>query len=96
MHNPAELIPKVLNEEIDMDDIDLWLDYAYQALASAPGGLAVISTLKSYIADTKALITADFAYIVAYKQVQSIEAQVRETVWGKNSGGKNNAFVPSH
>jgi hypothetical protein len=36
-----------------MEDVDEWLDYAAQSLSQVPGGMQVISAIKSFIADSK-------------------------------------------
>ncbi len=71
-----QLIPALLNQEINVDTISLWLTMAGQQLTAA-GGSLVQETIAAYIADTKALITADLAFAVAFQQVQSIANQVR-------------------
>jgi hypothetical protein len=49
----TELIPVALSQDIDMEDVDEWLDYAAQSLSQVPGGMQVISAIKSFIADSK-------------------------------------------
>jgi hypothetical protein len=76
-HSLPEVLPAVINQEINMDSVSLWMETALNALKLVPiNGSIIASTVEAFIADSKALVSADLAFFVAHQHVQALQLQV--------------------